>query len=57
MTKALLLDLSGVLYDGDTIIAGALEAVQRSTSLQGVTLRHRPLRMPDSGFAARKILL
>jgi ribonucleotide monophosphatase NagD (HAD superfamily) len=29
MTKALLLDLSGVLYDGDTIIAGALEAVQR----------------------------
>jgi ribonucleotide monophosphatase NagD (HAD superfamily) len=29
MTKALLLDLSGVLYEGDTIIAGALEAVQR----------------------------
>lgn len=29
MTKALLLDLSGVLYDGNTIIPGALDAVQR----------------------------
>jgi len=29
MTDALLLDLSGVLYDGDSIIQGALEAVQQ----------------------------
>jgi HAD superfamily hydrolase (TIGR01458 family) len=29
MTKALLLDLSGVLYDGDDLIPGALESVQR----------------------------
>ncbi len=29
MTKALLLDLSGVLYDGDELIAGALEAVRQ----------------------------
>lgn len=30
MTEVLLLDLSGVLYDGDTIIPGALQAVQRA---------------------------
>lgn len=29
MVKALLLDLSGVLYDGDDLLPGALEAVQR----------------------------
>ncbi len=29
MTEALLLDLSGVLYDGDTLIPGAREAVER----------------------------
>jgi HAD superfamily hydrolase (TIGR01458 family) len=29
MTEALLLDLSGVLYDGDEVIAGAREAVKR----------------------------
>jgi HAD superfamily hydrolase (TIGR01458 family) len=29
MTKALMLDLSGVLYDGDTIIPGALDALRR----------------------------
>jgi HAD superfamily hydrolase (TIGR01458 family) len=29
MLEALLLDLSGVLYDGDTVIPGALPAVQR----------------------------
>jgi HAD superfamily hydrolase (TIGR01458 family) len=29
MTDALLLDLSGVLYDGDSIIPGALQAVER----------------------------
>jgi HAD superfamily hydrolase (TIGR01458 family) len=29
MTKALLLDLSGVLYDGDDLIPGAVDAVQR----------------------------
>jgi len=30
MTKALLLDLSGVLYDGDRLIPGALDAVRRA---------------------------
>lgn len=30
MFEALLLDLSGVLYDGDTVIPGALEAVRRA---------------------------
>ena len=29
MTEALLLDLSGVLYDGEECIPGALEAVER----------------------------
>lgn len=38
MTKALLLDLSGVLYDGDDIIPGALEAVQW-VQARGLTLR------------------
>ena len=32
MAEALLLDLSGVLYDGDTVIPGALEAVARVQS-------------------------
>ena len=30
MLEALLLDLSGVLYDGDTVVPGALQAVQRA---------------------------
>ena len=29
MIEALLLDLSGVLYEGDSIIPGALQAVER----------------------------
>jgi HAD superfamily hydrolase (TIGR01458 family) len=38
MTAALLLDLSGVLYDGNTLIPGALEAVDRAQS-RGLPLR------------------
>ena len=38
MTDAILLDLSGVLYDGDVLIPGALEAVRR---LQGSGLALR----------------
>jgi len=30
LIEALLLDLSGVLYDGDTLVPGALEAVDRA---------------------------
>jgi ribonucleotide monophosphatase NagD (HAD superfamily) len=38
MAKALLLDLSGVLYDGDVLLPGALEAVRR---VQGSDLEVR----------------
>lgn len=38
MIEALLLDLSGVLYDGDTPIPGALEAVERAQK-SGIALR------------------
>ncbi|WP_111641602.1 TIGR01458 family HAD-type hydrolase [Marinimicrobium alkaliphilum] len=38
MTKALLLDLSGVLYDGDRLLPGALEAVAHARE-QGWLLR------------------
>lgn len=38
MTAALLLDLSGVLYDGNTVIPGALEAVDRAQA-RGLPLR------------------
>jgi HAD superfamily hydrolase (TIGR01458 family) len=38
MFEALLLDLSGVLYDGDTLIPGALEAVERAQH-SGIELR------------------
>jgi HAD superfamily hydrolase (TIGR01458 family) len=38
MIEALLLDLSGVLYDGDEIIPGALEAVERAQR-SGVKIR------------------
>ena len=30
MIDSLLLDLSGVLYDGDAVITGALKAVERA---------------------------
>jgi HAD superfamily hydrolase (TIGR01458 family) len=38
MIEALLLDLSGVLYDGDTLISGAAEAVERAQR-SGLELR------------------
>ena len=38
MVAALVLDLSGVLYDGNTVIPGALEAVQRAQA-RGLPLR------------------